>query len=135
LTVRRGLEPSATQKARASRRPQPEECEKCRRPRKEGLSPFFGYALWVAMKHLLLRKRLLLTPGKALAPYATIQSAAIVLPAKDSREIRLRQVTTSSAGRKQLLEQLGVLLPVRSVSIRNVVQTQRLSELTPNGSA
>ena len=29
LTVRRGLEPSATQKARASRKPQPEECEKC----------------------------------------------------------------------------------------------------------
>jgi hypothetical protein len=29
LTVRRGLDPSATLKARASREPQPEECEKC----------------------------------------------------------------------------------------------------------
>lgn len=77
------------------------------------LVAFLGYALWVTLKHLLLRKHSLITPAKALALLATIQSADIILPTTDGREIRLRRITTPSAEQKQLLDQLGILLPER----------------------
>ena len=83
---------------------------------------FLGYALWVTLKHLLKRsvvatsssdpiKRQPLSAGKALSLLATLQSADIVLPAIDGREIRLRRITEPTAEQKILLEQLGLTLP------------------------
>ena len=43
----------------------------------------------------------------------TIQSADIVLPTTNGREIRLRRVTTPTAEQKNLLDKLGFHLPDR----------------------
>src|ERR1700681_300582 len=86
---------------------------------------FLGYALWVTLKHLLKRRPAIvpkpsasevenaqpMTPMKAIALLSTLQSADIVLPTTDGREIRLRRVTEPTAGQKSLLRQLGISLP------------------------
>jgi transposase len=87
---------------------------------------FLGYALWVTLKHLLQRPAPLnpkpttsaehappLTPMKAISLLSTLQSADIVLPTTDGREIRLRRVTEPSAEQKILLHHLGLSLPER----------------------
>ncbi len=53
---------------------------------------FLGYALWVTLKHLLQRNESLYSPARALATIMTLQSADIVLPTTDGREIRLRRI-------------------------------------------
>jgi transposase len=86
---------------------------------------FLGYALWVTLKHLLKHRPALgpqlpasgadpvlpMTPMRAIALLSTLQSADIVLPTTDGREIRLRRVTEPTAEQKLLLRQLGVSLP------------------------
>ena len=88
---------------------------------------FLGYALWVTLKHLLRRRPALvlvdkrsashiesvqpMTPMKAIALLSTLQSADIVLPTTDGREIRLRRITEPTAEQKLLLRQLGIRLP------------------------
>jgi transposase len=88
---------------------------------------FLGYALWVTLKHLLKRRPAILpqpstsgvenaqplSPMKALALLSTLQSADIVLPTTDGREIRLRRITEPTAEQKSLLHQLGISLPER----------------------
>jgi transposase len=88
---------------------------------------FLGYALWVTLKHLLKRRDAIipepsrsgvnnaepLSPMKALALLSTLQSADIVLPTTDGREIRLRRVTEPDTEQKSLLRQLGLTLPER----------------------
>ena len=88
---------------------------------------FLGYALWVTLKHLLQRRAAVvpkpspsgldnaqpLSPMKALALLSTLQSADIILPTTDGREIRLRRVTEATAEQKSLLRQLGLTLPDR----------------------
>lgn len=88
---------------------------------------FLGYALWVTLKHLLQRRTppqpkptlsgvenaQPFSPMKALSLLSTLQSADIVLPTTDGREIRLRRVTEPSAEQKILLHQLGFTLPER----------------------
>ena len=88
---------------------------------------FLGYALWVTLKHLLRRRPASvvqpsasgventqpLSPSKALALLSTPQSADIVLPTTDGREIRLRRITEPTAEQRSLLQQLGVSLPDR----------------------
>jgi transposase len=88
---------------------------------------FLGYALWVTLKHLLKRRAPIvpkpsssevdnapsLSPMRALALLSTLQSADIVLPTTDGREIRLRRVTEPTAEQKSLLQQLGLSLPDR----------------------
>ena len=54
-----------------------------------------------------------LSPVKALALLATLQSADIVLPTPDGREIRLRRITEPTADQKSLLQQLSLTLPQR----------------------
>jgi hypothetical protein len=44
---------------------------------------------------------------------STLQSADIVLPTTDGREIRLRRITEPTAEQKSLLHQLGLSLPER----------------------
>src|SRR5580658_1074112 len=86
---------------------------------------FLGYALWVTLKHLLKRRPVVvptpslsdvsnagpMTPMRAIALLSTLQSADIVLPTTDGREIRLRRITEPSAEQKLLLGQLGIGLP------------------------
>jgi transposase len=82
-----------------------------RRTKAHVLVAFLGYALWITLKHLLRAKDIKLSPAAALARLATLQSADIVLPTTDKREIRLRRVTTPDLGQKELLEKLGMKLP------------------------
>ncbi len=77
------------------------------------LVAFLGYALWVTLKHLLRRKNSDCSPSQALALLATIQSADIVLPTTDGREIRLRRVAALTAEQQKLLTELGISLPDR----------------------
>jgi transposase len=91
------------------------------------LVAFLGYALWVTLKHLLKRRAPIepqpslsgvdnaqpFSPMKALSLLSTLQSADIVLPTTDGREIRLRRVTEPTAEQKSLLQQLGLTLPDR----------------------
>ena len=86
---------------------------------------FLGYALWVTLKHLLKRRLAIgpepstsgvnnaqpLSPRKALALLSALQSADIVLPTTDGREIRLRRITEPDAEQKSLLRQLDISLP------------------------
>jgi len=92
---------------------------------------FLGYALWVTLKHLLQRRPAIgpqsstdgvdnahhVSPMKALALLSTLQSADIVLPTTDGREIRLRRITEPTAEQKSLLHQLGLSLPERLKSL------------------
>ncbi|MGH8402787.1 MAG: IS1634 family transposase, partial [Gammaproteobacteria bacterium] len=77
------------------------------------LVAFLGYALGVTLKHLLRRNHADLSPAQALARLSTVQSADIVLPTTDGREIRLRRVATPSPEQQRLLTQLGIMLPDR----------------------
>jgi transposase len=72
---------------------------------------FLGYALWVTLKHLLRRKQSEWSATRALAELATLQSADIVLPTTDGREIRLRRITEPTARQQRLLSQLAIDLP------------------------
>ena len=86
---------------------------------------FLGYALWVTLKHLLKRRPAIVpepstsgvnnaqpfSPMKALALLSALQSADIVLPTTDGREIRLRRITEPDAEQKSLLRRLGISLP------------------------
>jgi transposase len=86
---------------------------------------FLGYALWVTLKHLLKRRPGLvpkpsasgvenvqpMTPMRAIALLSTLQSADIVLPTTDGREIRLRRITEPTAEQQLLLRQLDISLP------------------------
>jgi transposase len=88
---------------------------------------FLGYALSVTLKHLLKRRAPIvpqpsasgvdnaqpLSAMKALALLSTLQSADIVLPTTDGRQIRLRRITEPSTEQKSLLQQLGLSLPER----------------------
>ena len=48
---------------------------------------------------------------RAIALLSTLQSADIVLPTTDGREIRLRRITEPTAEQKSLLRQLNINLP------------------------
>ena len=77
------------------------------------LVAFLGYALWVTLKHLLRGKQSPLTPARVLSLLASVQSADIILPTTDGREIRLRRVTTPSPEQNEVLRLLGITLPER----------------------
>ena len=88
---------------------------------------FLGYALWVTLKHLLKRRAAIVpqpslsgvsnaqpfSAMKALSLLSNLQSADIVLPTTDGREIHLRRITELTAEQKALLQQLGLTLPER----------------------
>lgn len=82
-----------------------------RRVKAHILVAFLGYALWVTLKHLLRRKQLELSPAKALALLSTVQSADIVLPTTEGREIRLRRITAPTREQASLLDALEITFP------------------------
>jgi hypothetical protein len=65
----------------------------------------------------------------AIALLPILQSADIVLPATDGREIRLRRITEPAAEQKSLLSQFGLAFG----SIPAVVQTRPSPELILSG--
>jgi hypothetical protein len=75
------------------------------------LVAFLGYAMWVTLKHLLRQAQSDLSPAQALALLSTLQSADIVLPTTDGREIRLRRIATPDPHQQKLLAQLGIVRP------------------------
>jgi hypothetical protein len=77
------------------------------------LVAFLGYALWVTLKHLLAPSHSDLSPARALALLSTLQSADLVLPTTDGRQLRLRRITEPSPEQRQLLHQLRITLPER----------------------
>jgi len=103
-----------------------------RRVKAHVMVAFLGYALWVTLKHLLKRRAAVmpkpsasgvdnaqpLSPMKALALLSTLQSADIVLPTTDGREIRLRRITEPTVEQKSLLHQLQLSLPDRLENYR-----------------
>ena len=82
-----------------------------RRVKAHLLVAFLGYALWVTLKHQLRRCGSGLSPSQALAQLATLQSADIVLPTTDGREIRLRRVAQPTPEQQRLLDQLHITVP------------------------
>jgi hypothetical protein len=62
-----------------------------------------------------------LSPMRALSLLATLQSADIVLPTTDGREIRLRRITEPTAEQRSLLHQLKMSLPDHLKANVNVV--------------
>lgn len=62
------------------------------------LVAFLGYAMWVTLKHLLLRQQSNLSPAPALDLLSRLDSADIILP---------------TAEQQSLLDQLGLQLPKR----------------------
>jgi len=82
-----------------------------RRVKAHVMVAFLAYALWVTLKHLLVAKQSEWSASRTLAELATLQSADIVLPTTDGREIRLRRVTEPTTEQKRLLDQLGIELP------------------------
>jgi transposase len=84
-----------------------------RRAKAHLLVAFLGYALWVTLKHLLHRRTTGLTPARALTLLVTLQSADIILPTTDGREIRLRRVTQPTPEQQRLLDQLDITIPTQ----------------------
>jgi transposase len=84
-----------------------------RRAKAHLMVAFLGYALWVTLKHLLRGRGTGLTPARALALLATLQSADIILPTTDGREIRLRRVTQPTPEQQRLLDQLDITIPTQ----------------------
>ena len=82
-----------------------------RRVKAHVMIAFLGYALWVTLKHLLQGKQSEWSASRALAELATLQSADIVLPTTDGREIRLRRITEPTVEQQKLLHQLAIELP------------------------
>ena len=52
-----------------------------------------------------------MTPMRAIALLSTLQSADVILPTTDGREIRLRRITEPTTEQKLLLRQLDISLP------------------------
>ena len=84
-----------------------------RRAKAHILVAFLGYAMWVTLKHLLLRRQSNLSPARALDLLSRLHSADIILPTTEGREIRLRRITTPTAEQQALLHQLDLHLPKR----------------------
>jgi transposase len=82
-----------------------------RRVKAHILVAFLGYALWVTLKHRIRQRGTGLTPARALAALVTVQTADIILPTTDGREIRLRRVATPTREQQRLLDQLDVTIP------------------------
>lgn len=84
-----------------------------RRTKAHILVAFLGYAMWVTLKHLLLRQQSKLSPARALDLLSRLHSADIILPTIEGREVRLRRITTPTAAQQSLLNDLGLSLPRR----------------------
>jgi len=74
---------------------------------------FIAYVLWKTLEQWSQRAGLGRSPRKLLEELAQIQSADVVLPTTDGRQLRVRCVTTPEKALSLLLERLGLELPKR----------------------
>ena len=74
---------------------------------------FLAYVLWKAVERWQSRAGLGHSPRTILGELRTIQSADVVLPTVDGRELRLRCVVRPDPSQAALLARLGLELPRR----------------------
>jgi len=74
---------------------------------------FLAYVLWKTLETWQNRAGLGRSPRTLLEELRTIQSADVVLPTTDGRELRLRCVVRPEKSLKHLLDRLGLELPQR----------------------
>jgi hypothetical protein len=74
---------------------------------------FIAYVLWKTLEQWSQRAGLGRSPRKLLEEFAQIQSADVVLPTTDGRQLRVRCVTTPEKALSLLLDRLGLELPKR----------------------
>lgn len=74
---------------------------------------FIAYAMWKTLEQWSQRAGLGESPRKLLEEFHAIQSADVVLPTTDGRELRLRCVTQPEKALQILLQRLGLEIPKR----------------------
>lgn len=74
---------------------------------------FLGYALWKTLEQWQSHAGLGNSPGHILEELRQVQSADVVLPTVDGREIRVRCVIKPTDAQAALLDRLGIDLPRR----------------------
>jgi len=74
---------------------------------------FLAYVLWKTLEQWQQRAGLGHSPRTVLEELRRIQSADVVLPTEDGRELRLRCVVRPDAAQAALLDRLGLELPER----------------------
>jgi transposase len=87
--------------------------QKAERVRAHILVCFLAYVLWKTLEQWQMWSGLGQEPRKILEEIGRLQSADVVLPTKDGREIRLRCVVQPEPAQKILLDHLGLTLPRR----------------------
>ena len=74
---------------------------------------FLGYVLWKTLEQWQRRAGLGNSPRTILDELARINSADIVMPTTDGRELRIRCVVRPDQAQAHLLARLGLRLPER----------------------
>ncbi len=74
---------------------------------------FLAYVLYKTLEQWSSRAGLGKSPNTLLQEFARIQSADVILPTADGRELKLRCVVQPDRAQKTLLQQLGLCLPRR----------------------
>ena len=74
---------------------------------------FLAYVLWKTLEQWQRRAGLGQSPRTVLEELHRIQSADVVLPTTDGRELRLRCVVRPDPAQAALLDRLGLELPQR----------------------
>jgi hypothetical protein len=74
---------------------------------------FLAYVLWKTLDQWQRRAGLGQSPRTVLAELHRIQSADVILPTTDGRELRLRCVVRPDPEQAVLLDRLGLELPQR----------------------
>ena len=96
-----------------------------RRVKAHVLVAFLGYALWVTLKHLLVRKELKTSPAKALSMLSGLRSADIVLPTQTDVRSDFAESLLRHKNKRRCLPTWACTCQNASILITNVVQTQR----------
>jgi transposase len=74
---------------------------------------FLAYALWKTLEMWQSQAGLGNSPRAILEELAQVQSADVLLPTTDGRELRVRCVVRPNATQAQLLDRLGIEIPRR----------------------
>ena len=74
---------------------------------------FLGYALWKTLEQWQSHAGLGNSPRNVLDELRQVQSADVVLPTVDGRELKVRCVITPNEAQAALLDRLGIQLPRR----------------------
>jgi transposase len=74
---------------------------------------FLGYALWKTLEHWQAHAGLGNSPRNILEELRQVQSADVVLPTVDGRELKVRCVIKPNEAQAALLDRLGIQLPRR----------------------